>query len=160
MVAEESNWASRLCVSFKPQSGASEVISPINNFEMTDDLPADVIDSIDACNLGFSFGNPRYSFTFEVKAVNMKVFRHIYSVARKRTRFSVGVGTVDSLSDDWYMDSIEITDCLITNVSQSVDNTGGVPTLKFQAIALDVSVSNDGDVLTTDHVGGASGSLN
>ena len=65
-----------------------------------------------------------------------------------------------SLSDDWYMDDIQMTNCLITNVSQSVENSGAVPTLKFQAVALDVSVSNDGDVLTTDHVGGASGSLN
>ena len=159
MTAEDMNWNSRLCVSYKPAGGASSIVHPINNMELNEEDTVDIIDSIDAHNLGYSFGNPRYSFSFEVKAVNMKVFRQIYSSFRKRTRFSVGMGVVTGLSDDWYLDSVEITNCMITNVSQTVDNTGGVPTLKYQAVALDVSVSNDGAVLTTNHTGGGSGSL-
>jgi len=160
MTSEQINWATRLCASFKPADGSSEIIHPITNLEKTDDLPADVINSIDACNLGFSFGNPSYSFTFEVQAVNMKVFRSIQRVARKRTRFSVVVATQTGLSDDWFLDSMEMKDCIITNVSHSVDNSGGVPTLKYSAICLNVAESNDGSVITTNNVGTANGTLN
>jgi hypothetical protein len=159
MVSEQINWATRLVASFKPSDGSSEVIQPITNMELQDDIPADVIHSIDACNLGYSFGNPSYLFNFEVQAVNMKVFRHIKRVARQRTRFSVGLATQSSLSDDWFLDSIEMSDCIITNVTQSIDNSGGVPSLKFTAICLNVAESNDGSVMTTNHVGTANGSL-
>lgn len=159
MTSEQINWATRLVASFKPSDGSSEIIHPISNMNITDDLPADVIHSIDGCNLGYSMGNPTYSFDFEVQAVNMKVFRDIKRVARKRTRFSVGLATQSGLSDDWFLDSVELSDCMVTNVSQTVDNSGGVPSLKVSAICLSVAESNNGSVMTTNHVGSANGTL-
>ena len=160
MTAEQYQWKSHLCVMFKPTDGSSVVISPINSMEPTVDTPASIIDSIDACNLGFSFENPRFTFNFEVLALNFSVFRKIYSHALKRTTFNVVMATLNSASDDWMVDSIEFTDCTITNTAQTADNGNKGPTIKFQASALGVSASNDGESIVTDKVGTASGTLN
>jgi hypothetical protein len=161
MAAESSNWATRLVIKYMPNGGASEIITPITNLQPAADLPKEIIDSIDACNTGVSFGNPRYSFTFEVRAINKGVFRKIFATALKGTKFSVGIATGSGLPDDWVFDSIEMRDCYITNVDPSnIENTGHAPSMKFTAICLDWVVGNNGEVITTNHVGGASGNLN
>jgi hypothetical protein len=160
MTSEETNWNSRLAVKFMPAGGKSEIISPITNFSPNLDLPHEIIDSIDGHNLGYSSGNPRFTFDFEIQGVNKSVFRKIFSVALKGTRFSVGIAVNDGLSDDWLFDSIEFSNCMVTSVTPSTfDNSGGIPTLKFTASCLDVMVSNDGQALVNTHTAGATGDL-
>ena len=159
MAAENYNWDSRLCVMFKPDDGSSVLISPISTMEPTIDTPASIIDSIDGCNLGYSLENPRFTFNFEVQALNFSVFRKIYSCALNRTKFSIVMATLTNQPDSWWLDSIEFTDCMITNTAQTADSSNKVPTVKFQASCLNVNSSNNGEVVTTDKVGKASGAL-
>lgn len=161
MTDEQDNWSSRLAISFMPTGGSSAVISPITNFNPTIQLPKDVIDSIDACNLGFSVGNPRFSFDFEVTGINKSVFRKIFTTAIKGTRFSIVMATKSGESDDWYLDSIEFSNCVITDVSPSnITNDGKAPSLKFSAICLDFAASNNGETLIPTHTVGGTGGLN
>lgn len=159
MAAEDYNWDSRLCVMFKPADGSSVLVSPISTMEPTIDTPASIIDSIDGANLGYSLENPRFTFNFEVQALNFSVFRKIYSCALTRTKFSVVMATLNGSDDSWFLDSIEFVDCMITNTAQAVDSSNKVPTIKFQASALAVNSSNNGESITTDKVGHASGTL-
>ena len=153
------SWNTRLAVSFKPSGGASEIISPINSFEFSIEKNITVMDSIDAHNIGPSHGNPRYTLSFEMPAVNVSVDRKIVDIAIKGTEFSIGIATGNGLPDSWAFDSIWFTDCYINSVSQTTDNSGGVPTLKISGICFDISLSDSGNVLTTNHTIGASGSL-
>lgn len=159
MAADSYNWDSRLCVMFKPEDCSSVLISPISTMEPTIDTPASIIDSIDGTNLGYSLENPRFTFNFEVQALNFSVFRKIYSCALNRTKFSIVMATLANEPDSWWLDSIEFTNCMITNTAQTVDSSNKVPILKFQASCLDVNSSNNGQVVTTNKVGKASGTL-
>jgi hypothetical protein len=159
MPAEQYEWNSRLCVMFKAADGTSTIISPINNIESTDETGVDIIDSVDGCNLGFSFLNPRYTFNMEVQALNFSVHRKLVTVAKTRTKFSIGWCTVSGSSDDWLLDSMEFTDCVITSMVHSIASDNKVPIIKFAASCLGNSVSNNGEVVVTDKVGRASGSL-
>lgn len=160
MTSEETNWNSRLAVKFMPIGGAAEVITPITNFSPNIDLPHEIIDSIDGHNLGYSSGNPRFSFDFEVQGVNKSVFRKIFAVALKGTRFSVGIALNDGLSDDWVFDTIEFSDCIVTSVDpSSVDNSGAAPTMKFSAVCLNIAVINDNTKISSTHTAGATGDL-
>ena len=153
------SWNTRLAVSFKPSGSSSEIISPINSFEFGLEKNIGIIDSIDAHNLGPSHGNPRYTLSFEVQAVNVAVFRKIINVAVKGAEFTIGLATGNGMPDSWALDSIEFRDCYINSASQSTDNSGGVPVLKISGICLDMSLSDSGNVLTTNHTVGASGNL-
>jgi|GEM_PF-6683636 len=152
-------WNTRLAVKFMPADGSPEIITPIDNFRPSMDLPQDVIDSIDADNLGYSSGNRRFTFDFEVKAVNVSIMRKIYAAAIKCDTFALGIAVKTGESDDWAFDSMKYVDCKITSVTPSdVDNSGGVPTMKFSGKALKVIASNNGQDLTTTTTG-ATGDL-
>lgn len=160
MVAEDYNWNSRLCIMFKPTDGSSTVISPISSMEDTIETPSEIIDSVDGCNLGRSRGNPRFTFNFEVMALNFAIFRKLRTCALKGSSFNVVMATLENESDDWHIDSIEFTDCSITSTVHTIDSSNNKPpTLKFSANCLGVSISNNGGVITTDKAGHASGSL-
>lgn len=159
MPAEVYSWKTRLGVMFKPADGSSTLISPITNINFAASTPSGIIDSIDGCNLGYSRENPRYTFDLEVQAINMAVHRKLLSSAITGAEFSIVIATLDSMSDDWVFDSIQFNDCIVTNSAHSIDSSNKVPSLKFQAQCLGLSISNNGNVVTTDKVGGASGSL-
>lgn len=160
MAAEKTEWATRLAVKFIPADGSPEIITPIDNFTPSMDLPKEVIDSIDGDNLGYSFQNRRFTFDFEVKSVNKSIMRKLYATAVKGTLFGLGVAVKPGESDDWVFDNFQMVDCVVTNVSPvNVDNSGGVPTMKFSGSSLGVSASNDGQDITTDHTTSAIGDL-
>lgn len=159
MAAESPNWDSKLCIMFKSADGSSTVISPITSIENTIETPSDIIDSVDGENLGRSYGNRRYTFNFEVPALNFAVYRGIYNCALNRILFDVVMATLEGQNDSWFVDSIEFTNCAITSTVESVDNTGKAPTLKFQANCLGISTSNNGQNIITNKTGTASGSL-
>lgn len=158
MVLEETYWNSRLVVKFMPGADGTggEIITPINNFVPTAELPKEVIDSIDGHNLGYSHGNPRYSFSFEVTAVNKAVFMKIYTTALKGAIFSVSIATKDLESDDWVFDSILLDKCVVTNCTPvDIDNSGKAPTMKFDAKCLSMKTSRDNYSIITNNTDGA-----
>jgi hypothetical protein len=159
MAAEDYNWNSRLCAMFKPSDGSSTIISPIVNMENTIETPSDIIDSIDACNLGRSRGNPRFTFNFEIMALNFSVFRKLYSCALNGTTFDVGMATLDADAETWFIDSVDFIDCSITSTVHTIDNSNKPPNIKFQANCLGVSTTNNGQNIITNKIGSAEGSL-
>lgn len=158
MPAEDYNWVSRLCVKFKSADGSDIMVSPITNFNFAVSTPHSIIDSIDGCNLGYSRENPRYTLDMEVQALNFSVHRQLLSAAIKGSKFTITQVSLDE-TDSWIVDSIDFLDCIVTNSAHSIDNSNKVPSLKFQAQCLGLSISNNGSGITTDKVGGASGTL-
>lgn len=160
MSNESANWGSRLCVSFIPDGGAAALISPITNFNASFSAAKEIIDSIDADNVGISKGNRRFTFDFEVPAVNMTVYREILNTIVKDAKFSIVMATKAGESDDWYLDAIEFADCYVTEVNPgSISNDGKPPVMKVSAICLNVIFSNDGKTLMPNHTVGGTGSL-
>ncbi len=157
-MAEPLNWQARLAVKFITDAG-EDLISPITSFAPTADLPKDVMDSIDAENIGYSFKNRRFTFDFEMYGVNTPVGRKIWAAAAVGTMFQVGIAVKTGESDDWVFDSVEFDNCVITNAGQTIDNSGGAPTMKFSGAALGMSMANNGQTLVTNNSGGATGTL-
>lgn len=159
MGSNEYAWNSRLAVRFLPNGSdeKGDLISPITNFSPTLDLTKEIIDSIDGANLGYSTGNPRFSFDFEIQAVNMQIFRKIFATAVKGRRFSVVIAEMDGVNNnDWVFSSLQFDDCVITSVDpSSMDNGGGVPTMKFSAICLSITADGDNGSITTNKTIGA-----
>lgn len=160
MAEEEVNWNARLAVKFIPLNGEPEIISPIENFEPSVELPADVIDSIESDNLGYSSQNTRFTFTFDVMGVNKNIIRRLFATSLKQRRFSLGIALNDGESDDWFLDTIEFSECRVVNVDPSnIDNEGGVPSLSFEAKALSISASDSGNTIVSGNGTGATGDL-
>lgn len=150
------NWNSRLVVKFIVPGVTEDIITPINNFTPTAELPKDVIDSIDGYNLGYSHGNARYGFTFEVTAVNKVEFMRLFAVGFGGARFSISIATKDNESDDWVFDSILMDDCVVVDCTPvDIDNSGKAPTMKFTGKSLSMRVSRGDYTMTTNNTNGA-----
>jgi hypothetical protein len=156
-MAESLNWQARLAVKFVTDT--EELISPITSLNPNADLPKDVMDSIDAENIGYSYKNRRFTFDFEMYGVNTAVGRKIWAAANNGAHFDVLIQIKEGESDDWVFDSVQLNDCVITSANKTIDNSGGVPMMKFSAAALGMSTTNDGQTLVTNNSGGATGSL-
>lgn len=155
------DWNSRLVVKFTPDGGDEELIQPIDNFNPKLDMPHDVIDSIDAENIGFESKSRRFSFDFTSKGLNVNVMRKmIYSAVQQGT-FSIGLGqAADDTLDQWVFNELAFENCRFTNVSPSdVTNDGGAPTMSFSGICLDVFITTDDGTIMPKHTGGAGGTI-
>jgi len=158
MTAEQPNWNSRLAIKFNH----SDLVSPINDLNCQFSNSIDIVDSIDACNIGYSYSNPRFKFDYTITAVNMAVFRKIFSTAVKGARFVLGVAyKSDNESKDWAFTSIDFTECVVTECQPlSIKNDNKAPTMKISAICLGFSATGaNGETVTSSQNGTATGSM-
>lgn len=137
-----ADWNSRLVVKFTVDE-VQEIIQPIDNFTPKIDTPHDVIDSIDAENIGFEAKSRRFTFDFTAKALNVDVMRNMLSAAKNRTEFSIDIEEQDE-NDQWAFNSVAFPNCRFTNVSPSdISNDGSAPVMTFSGICLDVTFETD-----------------
>lgn len=136
----------RLGIRFRTVDGTEMPITPIENFSPTSDLPFEIIDSIEAANIGVAAQNERFSFDFTVKGVNAEVMREMYATAINRGRFSIGVVNTNPDLDQWTFDEVAWEDCYFTNATPvDITSEGGVATMSFSGIALRNVATNLGD---------------
>ncbi len=140
------DWNTRLGVKFVSVDGTESPIVPIDSFSPSIETPHDIIHSIDRENVGFSRKNRAFAFDFTVKAVNAPVMREMFAAALNGNRFDIGLYNTDSDNhDDWIFDEMKFENCRFTSVNPSeVDNEGGVPTMTFSGICLNLTASNAG----------------
>lgn len=139
------DWSTRLGLKLVKTSGQESQLTPIDTFSPKIETPHDIIDSIDAENVGFSKKNRRFSFDFTVKAANMQVFRELYAYAINGGRFDISMYNVHPEKNEWVFDSMKYKNCRFVSVTPSdVTNDGGIPTMNFSAICLNVVASKLG----------------
>ena len=136
------DWNSRLVVKFTVDD-VQEIIQPIDNFTPKLDTPHDIIDSIDAENIGFEAKSQRFTFDFTAKALNVNVMRNMLSAAKNRATFSIDIEEQDE-NDQWAFNSVAFPNCKFVNVSPSdISNDGSAPVMSFSGICLDVTFETD-----------------
>ena len=149
-----TNWNTRLGLKFIGVDGTEFPISPIDSFSPSIDTPHDVINSIDQENVGYSRKNRSFTFDFTVKAANVEVMREMFAAALSGGRFDIGLFNTDSENhDDWVFDEMKFENCRFTSVNPSeVDNEGGIPTMTFSGICLNIRANNLGsNIISTDN---------
>lgn len=136
----------RLGVKFRTIDGVEMPITPIENFSPSTDLPFEIIDSIEAANVGVAAQNERFTFDFTVKGVNGDVMREMFAAAMKRQEFSIGIMNTNPDLDQWTFDEISWEECRFTSVTPvDITSEGGVSTMSFSGIALRSVATNLGD---------------
>ena len=141
-----ADWTTRLGIKLVKTTGQESLITPIDTFSPKVETPHDIIDSIDAENIGFSKKNRRFSFDFTVKAANNIVFRELYTYAINGGKFDIAMYNVHSDRNEWVFDSMKYKNCRFVSVTPSdVTNDGGIPSMTFSAICLNVIASKLGE---------------
>lgn len=133
------DWTTRLGIKLVKTGGQESLITPIDTFSPKIETPHDIIDSVDAENIGYSRKNRRFTFDFTVKAANAAVLRELYTYAINGGKFDIAVYNVHSDKNEWVFDSMKYKNCRFVSVTPSdVTNDGGIPTMTFSGICLNV----------------------
>lgn len=141
-----SDWTTRLGIKLVKASGQESTITPIDTFSPKVETPHDIIDSIDAENIGFSKKNRRFTFDFTVKAANTLAFRELYAYAINGGKFDIAMYNVHSERNEWVFDSMKYKNCRCVSITPSdVTNDGGIPSMTFSCICLNVVASKLGE---------------
>lgn len=147
-----TEFTTRLAVKFKTVTGEEMSITPIESIAPSVDTPWEIMDSIEADNVGVAAQNNRITFDFTTKGINDDVMREMYAAAINREQFEVGVynsNPDDEAKDHWAFDSIIMPDCYFSGATPvDISNEGGVPTMSFNAIALSIMTVKDGTTTT------------
>ena len=140
------DWTTRLGVKLIKTGGAESMITTIDTFSPKVETPHDIIDSIDAENVGYSKKNRRFSFDFTVKAANAAVLRELYTYAINGGKFDIGVYNIHAdTKNEWVFDSIKYKNCRFVSVTPSdITNDGGIPSMTFSGVCLNVVASKLG----------------
>jgi hypothetical protein len=129
-MADPPAWNSRLQVSVD-----GTVISPIDTFNPTFNLPVTVLHSLEGDNVAHIVGPQTFTFTMAVKGIGPAVAK-LTDMARKRQAFTVSVS--EAKGTDWSFNNIAFNNCFITTIA-NVITIEGVPTTTFTCMCLDVA---------------------
>lgn len=122
-------WDTRLTVMI-----GTTVVTPIETFQPTFDIPVQVVHSLEADNVAHYVGSMTFKFTIGVIAIG-SVVATLTDMALKHTSFNVAISEVSGT--DWSFQKIAFRDCYITSVGQNIGLTAA-PTANFSCICLDM----------------------
>jgi len=125
-----ANWNTRLEVQVK---GA--LVTPIDSFVPTLNIPHTVIHSLEAPNQGFVSNPPTFTFVMTIRAIGPKA-AELTQMALDGTTFDVVI--TESTGSDWAFKKLVFTDCIITSTNPSNIQLEGVPAVTFNCAALHV----------------------
>ncbi len=111
------------------------VVSPIDNFIPTFNIPVDPLHSLEDDNVAHVAKPATYTFKMDVKAIGNSVAT-LTNLAVTRTSFTIEASENEG-GHDWSFNKITFTNCYITSVA-STALIGGVPTVTFNGICLHV----------------------
>lgn len=131
------DWNTRLVVEV-----AGKAVCPIDSFNPTITAPAVPIHSIEADNVGVSYGPRTATFTMALKAIGAPVAT-LTKLALDRTRFSIGMMEVEDGSGDWSFTKLLFRDCIITSANPSNVMIDSCPAASFSGIILSFGESSD-----------------
>lgn len=159
--AYTSHWSTRLVLSIKTEDGDSETIRPYNSVNINFSRAVSLVDSVDDANVGFIFGNRRYTFSIEVFPVrgtdsarestksalyflndlflNGKIFE--FDLLPKKVDVS-NAGADTNADTTWAYEKIKMVNCIFTTGGiGSYDTTAGLKIIRFDGLALGAEVA-------------------
>ena len=132
------DWQTRLEVSVN-----GNVISPIDNFTPTFNMPTTVIHSIEADNVGTIVQPQTATFTMTLKAIGTSV-AELTRMALAGEKFNIQVA--EKSGTDWTFMKLLFRDCYITSANPSNIVVDGVPVATFNGIILGFTADTDIEV--------------
>jgi hypothetical protein len=129
------DWKTRLEVAVN-----GEVISPIDSFTPTLNMPSTVIHSIEMDNVGAVYQPQTATFTMAVKAIGPSVAM-LTKMALDGEKFNVQVA--EKKGSDWTFKKMLFRECVVTSVNPSDIVIDGVPTATINGNILGFQADTD-----------------
>lgn len=124
------NWNTRLEVQV-----AGQLISPIDSFVPTFNIPHTVLHSLEQENVGFVRNPSTFTFIMTIRAIGSNA-ADLTEMALDGTTFDVVI--TESTGSDWSFKKLMFNDCIITSANPSNIQLDGVPAVTFNCAALHV----------------------
>jgi hypothetical protein len=131
------DWKTRLAVSFRDQDGNEQIISPIDSFNPTFALNAEVLHSLEDTHIGVVYSPESMSFSLTVKAIG-GVAAKLTALALQAKRFDIILQEADE-GTDWAFNTIVMKECVITSATPTTPTISGSPTATFSGFSLAAS---------------------
>jgi hypothetical protein len=128
------DWKTRLAVSFRDQDGNEGIISPIDSFNPSFALNAEVLHSLEDTHIGVVYSPESLSFSLTVKAIG-DVAAKLTSLALQGKRFDIVLQEGDGGSD-WSFNTVVMKECIITSATPTTPTVSGAPTATFSGFSL------------------------
>lgn len=158
-----ANWSTRLGLFIKKSGGTEQRVQPYNSINVNFTRAVSLIDSVDDANIGFIFGNRRYSFSIEVFPVKvgdakdsdlspMKFLNELFLTGDifeiRLFPYTTDVSNViDGTDNTWAYTEVKLQDCIFTTGGLGLyDTTAGLKIIRFDGLALATTVIQGGDL--------------
>jgi hypothetical protein len=128
------DWKTRLAVSFRDQDGNEGIISPIDSFNPSFALNAEVLHSLEDTHIGVIYSPESLSFSLTVKAIG-DVAAKLTSLALQGKRFDIILQEGDD-GADWSFNTVVMKECIITSATPTTPTISGAPTATFSGFSL------------------------
>jgi hypothetical protein len=128
------DWKTRLAVSYRDQDGNEQVISPIDSFNPSFALNAEVLHSLEDTHIGVVYSPESMSFSITVKAIG-NVAARLTSLALQGKRFDIILQEAED-GADWAFNTIVMKECVITSATPTTPTISGAPTATFSGFSL------------------------
>ncbi len=127
------DWKSRLVVKYNAD-GVYKTITPIDSFQPSFAMNAEVLHSIEQSHIGVVYSPEQISFTMTVKALGTAA-AELTTLALSGKRFDVTLEEQDD-GNDWSFTKVVLRDCVITSASPTSASPNGAPTASFSGFSL------------------------
>ncbi len=138
------NWRSRLSVKYDDGTSGPKLITPIDSFQPSFALNAEVLHSIEDTHIGVVYSPEQITFSMTVKAMGDVVAR-LTMLAIKGIRFQVVLEESDSGDQEWSFEQIVLDNCVITNVTPTSASISGAPSATFSGFSLGAKAKTTSD---------------
>lgn len=129
------DWNTRLAVSYE-EGGQTVTISPIQSYNPSFSLNAEVLHSIEQTHIGVIYSPQSMSFSLTVHAIG-DVAAKLTSLALEGKPFNIILEEPDGT--DWAFSKIVMSNCVITSASPTNASPTGSPQATFSGFSLAAS---------------------
>jgi hypothetical protein len=130
------DWKTRLAVSYQDETGSHQ-ISPIDSFNPSFSLNAEVMHSVERTHIGVIYSPQAMSFSLTVKAIGDAAAR-LTALALEGKRFDIVLQEGDD-GADWSFKKVVMSHCVITSATPTSATISGAPAATFSGMSLAAS---------------------
>lgn len=132
------DWETRLAVSYTDEDNNTVDITPIDSFNPSFALNAEVLHSIEQTHIGVVYSPQALSFSLTVKTIG-EVAAKLTALALQGKRFDITLQESENGGADWSFKTIVMKECIITSATPTAAVVSGAPTATFSGFSLAAS---------------------
>lgn len=132
------DWETRLAVSYTDEDNNTVDVTPIDSFNPSFALNAEVLHSIEQTHIGVVYSPQAMSFSLTVKTIG-DVAAKLTALALEGKRFDITLQESENGGSDWSFKTVVMKECIITSATPTAAVVSGAPTATFSGFSLAAS---------------------